>query len=237
MHAITDPADRSGWRTRGALRTLGRAPCARSCGRERHDDLDARADARGSRRERANQDLCYLEWAPRRQRTIGPGARRGRYCRLGGTDTGDRGRIRKWQVHLSSRSHRSDNRRCRRGPPGAFDIAALPIEKRSRELRQRLQMVFQNPDSTLNPSHSVGFALARTLRRLRGLDRRAARAEARRLLETVQLPAAYAERRPQQLSGGEKQRVAIARAPPRPPTVSWPTSPCQRSTSRFRRPS
>jgi peptide/nickel transport system ATP-binding protein len=95
---------------------------------------------------------------------------------------------------------------------GAFDIAALPIEKRSRELRQRLQMVFQNPDSTLNPSHSVGFALARTLRRLRGLDRRAARAEARRLLETVQLPAAYAERRPQQLSGGEKQRVAIARA-------------------------
>jgi peptide/nickel transport system ATP-binding protein len=92
------------------------------------------------------------------------------------------------------------------------DIARLPIAKRSRDLRQRLQMIFQNPDSTLNPSHTVGYALRRTVRRLRGLRRQEADAEVSRLLKLVQLPAHDAGRMPDQLSGGQRQRISIARA-------------------------
>ena len=99
---------------------------------------------------------------------------------------------------------------------GALSLAGEPlsggVDSRPRELLRRVQMVFQNPDSTLNPSHSVGYALMRPLRRLRGLDAEEARQEAARLMARVQLPAELAERRPWQLSGGQRQRVAIARA-------------------------
>ena len=61
------------------------------------------------------------------------------------------------------------------------DIAAIPVERRQPALRRRLQMVFQNPDATLNPSHSVGTALSRTVRRLRGVSRAEARRRSRRL--------------------------------------------------------
>jgi peptide/nickel transport system ATP-binding protein len=73
-------------------------------------------------------------------------------------------------------------------------------------------MVFQNPDSTLNPSHTAGHGIVRALRRLRGLGRAAARREAERLFTVVKLPPEFAERKPHQLSGGQRQRVAIARA-------------------------
>ena len=73
--------------------------------------------------------------------------------------------------------------------------------------RRGVQIVFQHPDSSLNPRHRVGDILARPLR-LFGGDV----AEIPRLLEQVRLPADYARRYPHQLSGGEKQRVAIARA-------------------------
>ena len=73
-------------------------------------------------------------------------------------------------------------------------------------------MVFQNPDSTLNPSHTVGYALQRTVRRLENLPHEAARERVRRMLEIVRLPADHEGRYPDQLSGGQKQRVAIARA-------------------------
>jgi peptide/nickel transport system ATP-binding protein len=99
---------------------------------------------------------------------------------------------------------------------GALSLAGEPlsggVDSRPRELLRRVQMVFQNPDSTLNPSHSVGYALMRPLRRLRGLGAEEARQEAARLMARVQLPAELAERRPWQLSGGQRQRVAIARA-------------------------
>jgi peptide/nickel transport system ATP-binding protein len=72
--------------------------------------------------------------------------------------------------------------------------------------------VFQNPDSTLNPSHTVGYAIRRALRRLRHLGAAESRREVGRLLEVVKLPAEFAGRRPHQLSGGQRQRVAIARA-------------------------
>jgi peptide/nickel transport system ATP-binding protein len=93
-----------------------------------------------------------------------------------------------------------------------IDIAQLTVDARPVELRRRVQMVFQNPDSTLNPSHSIGYALLRPLMKLRGLSRRAAQAEIGGLLETVRLSPDIAARKPHELSGGQRQRVAIARA-------------------------
>jgi peptide/nickel transport system ATP-binding protein len=91
-------------------------------------------------------------------------------------------------------------------------IGSLAIERRPASLRRRLQMVFQNPDSTLNPSHSVGYAIARALRRLKGISAAEARRQVLPLLDAVELPRDFTRRRPHQLSGGQKQRVAIARA-------------------------
>jgi peptide/nickel transport system ATP-binding protein len=83
------------------------------------------------------------------------------------------------------------------------------------ELRgDRIGMVFQEPMTALNPLHTIGDQVAEPLRLHRGLDRRAARAEALRLLDRVQLPNA-AQRLtayPHQLSGGQRQRVTIAMA-------------------------
>ncbi|GII95410.1 ABC transporter ATP-binding protein [Sinosporangium siamense] len=72
-----------------------------------------------------------------------------------------------------------------------------------------VQCVFQDPYTSLNPSHTIGFALREALtKRVPGSDP----VDVRELLELVGLPSAYAERRPVALSGGERQRVAIARA-------------------------
>ncbi|MCP8937990.1 ABC transporter ATP-binding protein [Alsobacter sp. SYSU M60028] len=92
------------------------------------------------------------------------------------------------------------------------DLAALPVDERPADLKRRLQMVFQNPDSTLNPSHSIEHAVVRPLRLLRGLGRAQAKEAAARLLERVRLPADMLRRMPHQLSGGQRQRVALARA-------------------------
>ncbi|MGH6932608.1 MAG: dipeptide ABC transporter ATP-binding protein [Dongiaceae bacterium] len=92
------------------------------------------------------------------------------------------------------------------------DISAIKVEDRPSEVKRQLQMVFQNPDSTLNPSHSVGFVVTRALRRLKKLTGREVDNEARRLIEMVKLPADFVGRKPRQLSGGQKQRVAIVRA-------------------------
>jgi peptide/nickel transport system ATP-binding protein len=95
---------------------------------------------------------------------------------------------------------------------GGTEIGAHPIDARPTALRRRLQMVFQNPDSTLNPSHTAGHSIIRALRRLRGLGSAAAQREAERLFTVVKLPSEFASRKPHQLSGGQRQRVAIARA-------------------------
>ncbi len=80
-------------------------------------------------------------------------------------------------------------------------------------LRRTVQMIFQDPYSTLNPRHSVGWTLAEALRTAdAGLRGAALQRAVSALLERVGLPAAYATRRPAALSGGERQRVAIARA-------------------------
>src|SRR5206468_6049659 len=51
------------------------------------------------------------------------------------------------------------------------EVGSMRVQKRPAELKRMLQMVFQNPDSTLNPSHTVGYAIGRALRRLRELSR------------------------------------------------------------------
>ncbi|MES1151421.1 MAG: oligopeptide/dipeptide ABC transporter ATP-binding protein, partial [Dongia sp.] len=92
------------------------------------------------------------------------------------------------------------------------EIGQTKVEARDDTMKRAIQMVFQNPDSTLNPSHSIGYVLSRAIRKLRGISGRQARAETEALLETVNLPTEFAGRKPRQLSGGQKQRVAIARA-------------------------
>ena len=81
-----------------------------------------------------------------------------------------------------------------------------------RAYRRDVQIVFQHPDSSLNPRHRVAEILARPLRLYGDPEGRALDTAIGALLASVQLPAAFAERYPHQLSGGEKQRVAIARA-------------------------
>ena len=80
-----------------------------------------------------------------------------------------------------------------------------------RRLRRTVQMVFQDPYSTLNPVRTVGATLAEALTAADDQIRDSRKAVAD-LLERVGLPARYAERKPVALSGGERQRVAVARA-------------------------
>ena len=84
--------------------------------------------------------------------------------------------------------------------------------RRERSILRRMQMIFQNPDASLNPRHTVGKAIARPLRVLGRLDAKAARERTLQLLAAVRLAPTYYDRYPNELSGGEKQRVAIARA-------------------------
>jgi len=79
------------------------------------------------------------------------------------------------------------------------------------EFRRVVRIVFQNPDSSLNPTKRVAAILERPLA-IQGVPRPARRARVRELLEAVRLDAGYLHRLPRALSGGEKQRVAIARA-------------------------
>ncbi len=78
--------------------------------------------------------------------------------------------------------------------------------------RRRAQIVFQNPDTSLNPRQTVDAILRRPLHRFGIAKGTAATAEIERLLALVRLPADYRNRYPHQLSGGEKQRVGLARA-------------------------
>lgn len=105
-----------------------------------------------------------------------------------------------------------------RADEGAMQLLEMQLppalSQRTKEMLRNLQMVFQNPNDSLNPFMTVGQALFRTLQKLD--DGTLSKAEMRErvvaLLQAVRLPADYAERYPNELSGGEKQRVAIARA-------------------------
>jgi len=96
---------------------------------------------------------------------------------------------------------------------GNLDLANLPVDKRDAKTIAKLQMVFQNPFDTLNPSHTVGGQIARVIRKF-GVetDKDKVQDRVNELLDIVKLPRDFAKRRPRQLSGGQKQRVGIARA-------------------------
>jgi len=90
------------------------------------------------------------------------------------------------------------------------DIAPLSA-RRFRALRRDIQMVFQDPHASLNPSMTVRQTLREPLK-LHGPGRDASDARLRELMDRVRLDPALLDRRPDQLSGGQKQRVGIARA-------------------------
>jgi peptide/nickel transport system ATP-binding protein len=93
------------------------------------------------------------------------------------------------------------------------ELAPLAV-KRPRETRRDMQIVFQNPDSSMNPRKTVMQLVARPIQLFRtDVDGGAAeRDEVKRLLEAVKLPTNLLYRYPGELSGGQKQRVALARA-------------------------
>lgn len=86
------------------------------------------------------------------------------------------------------------------------------LSGRNTQLIQELQMVFQNPDSTMNPSFTIGQQIGRPMERFGTVPKREIRNEVIKLLEAMRLGENYYDRLPRQLSGGEKQRVGIARA-------------------------
>ena len=92
------------------------------------------------------------------------------------------------------------------------DLAPTAVQ-RPREIRRSIQLVFQNPDSSLNPRHTIQEIVARPIRLFRddvkpGDEREAVRAH----LDAVRLPSTLLHRYPVELSGGQRQRVALARA-------------------------
>lgn len=84
--------------------------------------------------------------------------------------------------------------------------------KRSREQRKRIQMIFQNPDASLNPKHSIRQTLSEALLFHKIVARREVEKRSRELLALVQLEAGALDKYPHEFSGGQRQRIAIARA-------------------------
>lgn len=96
---------------------------------------------------------------------------------------------------------------------GNAEIQNTSIEARDTQTVADVQMVFQNPFDTLNPSMTVGRQIIRALEIFRfGTSDADRREKMLQLLDLVKLPRAFADRMPRQLSGGQKQRVGIARA-------------------------
>ena len=92
------------------------------------------------------------------------------------------------------------------------EVVNAPGRRPSVPRRRGVQIVFQDPSSTLNPRRTVGSVLEEILRVHELCQRDSASARVAELLELVGLPPQLAARRPNRLSGGQRQRVAIARA-------------------------
>ncbi|MGN6766027.1 MAG: dipeptide ABC transporter ATP-binding protein [Rhizobiaceae bacterium] len=99
---------------------------------------------------------------------------------------------------------------------GTIELEGTPLaarlDSRTDGQIKAMQIVFQNPDSALNRSHSIRHLLDRAIKRLAGLRGKTLDARREELVSSVKLTARHLAVRPRQLSGGLKQRVAIARA-------------------------
>lgn len=95
-----------------------------------------------------------------------------------------------------------------------FDGRPLPpsLKARPRKLLQKIQMIYQSPDTSLNPHHTVAETIGRPLEMFGGLRGAARDRRIRELLEMIELAPRLMERLPGELSGGQKQRISIARA-------------------------
>jgi len=83
----------------------------------------------------------------------------------------------------------------------------------SKDIRKKIQMVFQDPDSSLNPRWKIVNIIGEPLRMLEGMTKRSQiRRRVLELLETVSMKAEHLDRYPHEFSGGQKQRIVIARA-------------------------
>jgi oligopeptide/dipeptide ABC transporter ATP-binding protein len=94
---------------------------------------------------------------------------------------------------------------------GGADITRLRYKQR-RPLFRRLQVVFQDPYTSLNPARTIGRSLVEPLEAFGEGDRASARRRVRAMLEKVHLPADAVDGYPHEFSGGQRQRIAIARA-------------------------
>ncbi|UCH73266.1 MAG: ABC transporter ATP-binding protein [Rhodospirillales bacterium] len=96
---------------------------------------------------------------------------------------------------------------------GNMEIGDVEIGDRDTGTVSSIQMVFQNPFDTLNPSHTVGSQIIRSLEKFGvGASQAERRSAMLELLDLVKLPREFESRMPRQLSGGQKQRIGIARA-------------------------
>jgi peptide/nickel transport system ATP-binding protein len=91
--------------------------------------------------------------------------------------------------------------------------------KRSQDALRAIQMVFQNPDSTLNPAWSTRSILTRAVKKLGGAKSDSVRAKVDKLSADVRVEPRFLFQKPLELSGGQKQRIAIARAFAGDPTL------------------
>ena len=94
-----------------------------------------------------------------------------------------------------------------------FDgINLLQLKKKElRKVRPRMQMIFQDPEASLNPGMKVGDSIAEPLKLQGGLNKREIKNKVSELIETVGLNPEHVNRYPYQLSGGQNQRVVLAR--------------------------
>lgn len=99
---------------------------------------------------------------------------------------------------------------------GVVSLDGVSLENTSksawRKLRRRLQIIFQDPFSSLNPKIKVGKILAEPLKVHQGRSYRDVRPKLAKLLQQVGLPETALDKYPHEFSGGQRQRIAIARA-------------------------
>ena len=118
-----------------------------------------------------------------------------------------------WEIYICKSIDGSGDRNRRRYSLDKENIESTPIEARDTQTVADIQMVFQNPFDTLNPSMTVGRQIVRALEVFKYGESDDERHDRMlQLLDLVKLPRAFATRMPRQLSGGQKQRVGIARA-------------------------